>query len=260
MREPAKPKFRPRLEQLEEKKVMSATSAAVPADGSSAADLTLTPSGLVPTAQADSITAASTAPAAAAGARNTISARAINTRKGFLVFRITQPNNYDNHMTVPVLHVLAQNPQPVPGQTYNVLSLSVRNGTAQTFTASNDFTVKLANQPNFTPILTGNQTWGPGQWIVIYVLTKKYYPIHNQVSGGFIFRLDGGYSTAVPGPSGIFLRLKYNPATINEALDKIVLKGQGAQGGTGIKFGMPDTAIYEIFNAKADKKDFGGLF
>ena len=51
-----------------------------------------------------------------------------------------------------------------------------------------------------------------------------------------------------------------NPATINHVLDGIVAYGQGAQGGAGIKFGMPDTAIYQFVSAKTNRNDFGGYF
>jgi hypothetical protein len=69
-----------------------------------------------------------------------------------------------------------QGEQPVPGQVYNVGYVTVKNGTAQTFTAQNDFTVRMTNQPkSFAgfPILTGDQVWKPGQILVFYVLTKK---------------------------------------------------------------------------------------
>ena len=49
-----------------------------------------------------------------------------------------------------------------------MLFVAVKNGTAQTFTASNDFTVRL---PGYTgshrvvdhafPVLTGNEVWKP---------------------------------------------------------------------------------------------------
>ena len=52
---------------------------------------------------------------------------------GYLVYRITNPNQYNNHLTPPFGHVMVQTNQPVPGQTYNVLDVAVRNGTAQTF-------------------------------------------------------------------------------------------------------------------------------
>ncbi len=191
----------------------------------------------------------------------TISADAVKPNFGFLVYRITNPDRFNNHLTPPFAgHVLVQLAQPVPGQVYNVLQVAVRNGTAQTFTASSGLQVGLFGEKSFFPILTGNEEWKPGQEFVFYVLTKKYYPLANPVTDGFTFNLGGAKSVAVPGPSGIFLRLTYNPATINHVLDGIVTYGQGAQGGAGIKLGLPDTAIYEFVNAKTNRKDFGGYF
>jgi hypothetical protein len=179
---------------------------------------------------------------------------------GFLVYRITNPTIYNNQLTPPFSHVLVQSKQPVPGQTYNVLYVAVRNGTAQTFDASSGLTVLFPGQAGPVPILTGNQQWKPGQEFVFYVLTKKYYPLPNVVTSAFVFDLGGAKSAAIPGPSGIFLRLKYNPATFDRTLDWIVAFGPGAQGGVGPKFGLPDTAIYEFVSAKTNRNDFGGYF
>jgi hypothetical protein len=179
---------------------------------------------------------------------------------GFLVYRITNPNRFNNKLTPPFSHVLVQDTQPVRGQVYNVLYIAVRNGTAQTFDASAGFAVRFPAQKHATPILTGDQLWKPGQEFVFYVLTKKYYPIQNQVTSGFEFNLGNARSVAIPGPSGIFLRVKYDPATFPRTLDWIVAFGPGAQGGKGIKFGLPDTAIYEFVSAKTDRSDFGGYF
>ena len=77
---------------------------------------------------------------------------------------------------------------------------------------------------------------------------------------GFEFDLGGARSVAVPGPSAIFQRLKYNPATFARTLNWIVAYGPGAQGGKGVKFGLPDTAIYEVVSAKTNRIDFGGYF
>ena len=38
----------------------------------------------------------------------------------------------------PFGHVLVQTQVPIPGQTYNILFISVYNGTAKTFTASDN--------------------------------------------------------------------------------------------------------------------------
>ncbi len=179
----------------------------------------------------------------------------------FLAYRITNPSISPVNLTPPFGQALVQNAQPVPGQTYNVLYVAVKNGTAQTFTASNGFQARLSNQARSLvfPVLTGAQEWKPGQWIILYVLTKKYYPVP-PVQGGFVLNLGGRISTLVPGPSGIFLRLTYNPATFARTLDSIVAYGQGAQGGAGPKYGLPDTAIYAIVAAATRRNDFGGHF
>ena len=142
------------------------------------------------------------------------------------------------HLVPPFQHVLVQKAKPVPGRVYNVLFVAVQNNTAQTFTAANDFKVRL---PGFTgthrvvgnafPVLTGDQVWKPKTWIVFYALSKKYYPLSPQVAAGFQLQAGGRSSTMVPGPSGIFLRLTYNPATFARTLDWIVAYGQGSQHG-----------------------------
>jgi hypothetical protein len=90
-------------------------------------------------------------------------------------------------------------------------------------------------------------------------LTKKYYPLP-EVSGGFIFDLGGASSTLLPGPSGIFLRLKYDPTTFDRTLDWIVAYGPGNEGGKGAQYGLPDTAIGEFVAASTKRNDFGGYF
>jgi hypothetical protein len=189
-----------------------------------------------------------------------VSADAVKPLHGFLIYRITNPNRFNNHLTGPFGQVLVQSRQPVPGRVYNVLQIGVRNGTAQTFTASDGFTVGFPLEHKRFPILTGNEQWKPGQEFIFYVLTKKYYPVPSQIASGFTFILGGAWSVAIPGPSAIFLRVKYDPATFPRTLDYIVAHGQGAQGGIGIKFGLPDTAINEIVSAKTRRNDFGGYF
>ncbi len=182
---------------------------------------------------------------------------------GFFGFRLTNPTLHIKvKLTPPFGQVLVQSRQPAPGHVYNILSVVVRNGTAQTFTASNGFTVKFPNRsPNKSlPILTGTQVWKPNHWIVFYVLTKKYYPLKSQISGGFQFNLGGKSTTLIPGPSGIFLRLTYSPATFARTLDWIIAYGQGAQLGNGPPFGIPDTQINQIVAARNQKIDYGGRF
>ena len=185
----------------------------------------------------------------------------------FLAYRITNPQVYPVNLIPPFQHVLVQRIQPVPGRVYNILYVAVKNGTNQTFTAANDFRVRL---PGFTgthrvagnafPVLTGNQVWKPNTWIVFYVLSKKYYPMSPQVSAGFQLNTGGRSSTLVPGPSGIFLRLTYDPAKFARQLDWIVAYGQGAQLGAGSKLGLPDTAINILVAAQTHRQDFAGHF
>jgi hypothetical protein len=184
-------------------------------------------------------------------------------KPGFLLFRVTNtPHQTPYELVPPFQQVLVQGRMPVPGQVYNVTDVTVKNGTAQTFNASNDFTVRMTNQPRSFdgfPILTGNEQWKPGQVLVFYVLTKKYYPV-SFVSGGFQFNTGGRSSTAIPGPAGIFLRLKYNPATFARTLNWIVAFGQGNEGGRGAKLGLPNTSINELVSARTQRADFAGHF
>jgi hypothetical protein len=187
--------------------------------------------------------------------------------KQFLAYRITNPTYRIVHLVPPFQQVLVQKAQPVPGQVYNVLYVVVMNGTGQTFTAANDFRVRL---PGFTgthrvagnafPVLTGNEVWKPKTWIVFYVLSKKYYPLSPQVAAGFQLNTGGRSSTLVPGPSGIFLRLTYDPARFARQLDWIVAYGQGAELGAGPKLGLPDTTLNILVSAKTERQDFAGHF
>ncbi|WP_165074376.1 hypothetical protein [Paludisphaera rhizosphaerae] len=179
---------------------------------------------------------------------------------GYLVYRITNPDRYNSVVKPPFQQVMVQRDQPVAGQQYNILSILVRNGTAKTFTAADNLQVKLSQQNYDTPVLTGDQQWKPGQWIVFYVLTKKYYPVPSQVKSGFLFNLEGARSVAVPGPSGIFQRITYDPDKFAKMLDWITAYGPGSQGGAGYKYGLPVTNVNEIVSAKTNRMDFGGYF
>jgi hypothetical protein len=182
---------------------------------------------------------------------------------GYLAFRVTNtPHQTPYELNPPFQQVLVQGREPVPGQVYNVTDVTVKNGTAVTFNASDNLTVRMTNQPRSFggfPILTGNEQWKPGQVLVFYVLTKKYYPV-SFVAGGFQVDLGGRSSTLVPGPAGIFLRLKYDPATFARTLNWIVAYGQGNQVGKGAKYGLPNTSINEIIDARAHRIDFAGHF
>jgi hypothetical protein len=245
--------FHPALERFEAKQLLSA--------GTSAA-------GLVPLAGGPG--EATVHPAATSGAQRAVgdtSGSHSSLPKEFLAYRITNPTYRIVHLVPPFQHVLVQKARPVPGQVYNVLYVVLMNGTGQTFTAANNFQVRL---PGFTgthrvagnafPVLTGNQVWKPNTWIVFYALSKKYYPLSPQVSAGFQLNTGGRSSTLVPGPSGIFLRLTYDPAKFPGMLDWIVAYGQGAQLGAGSKLGLPDTAINELVAARTQRFDFAGHF
>jgi hypothetical protein len=179
---------------------------------------------------------------------------------GFLLYRITNPTPFNDKLTPPFQQVQVQAEQPIPGQVYNVLYVVVRNGTSQTFDATNGFEVKLPQQTSGLPVLTGDQQWKPGQWMVFYIFSRKYYPLPSQVHSGFEFDLGGARSVAIPGPSGIFLRLTYDPTKFARTLDWIVAHGPGAQGGKGVRLGIPDTALNEMVSAKTRRRDFGGYF
>jgi hypothetical protein len=167
---------------------------------------------------------------------------------GYTLFRITD-TSFPNavNLVPPFDQVLVQSTPPVPGAVYNVLSVSVRNGTSQAFNASSDFSVRVTGQTQSFPILTGNQQWKPGQFIVFYILTKKYYPLRPILGAGFELNLAGSRGVAIPGPSGIFLRLTYNPATLAQAIDHIIAHGPGSKGS---EFGLPNTAIWEFVSAR----------
>jgi hypothetical protein len=240
MRERPIPRFNPDLERLEAKQPL-----ATGASAALGAHLKAGPP------------AVTSAPAADGG---TITAAAVKPNFGYLVYRLTNPSPTTNTLTPPFGHVLVQDRQPVPGQVYNILQVALKNATNQTFDASSGFFVRFPGQHYF-PILTGNETWKPGQDFIFYVLTKKYYPMPNVVTSGFQFLLAGAWSVAIPGPSGIFLRIKYDPATINRMLDWIVRFSPGVPGGpAGIRLGLPDTAIYAFVSAKEHRNDFGGYF
>lgn len=242
------PRFRPDFDRLEEKQPLAAGAAVAPLAHRAAGPPAAAPP------------AVHTPPAAAKAGGGGIKAEAVQPRIGYLVYRVTNPTGAPNIYAPPFGHVLVQDRQPVPGQYYNILLVALKNATNQTFDAGSGFFARISRQNHYVPILTGNETWKPGQTFVFYVLTKKYYPLANQVSDGFEFKLAGAWSVAIPGPSGIFLRIKYNPATINKILDYAVTRGPGAQGGAGIPTGMADTALWAFVSAREKRNDFGGYF
>jgi hypothetical protein len=158
--------------------------------------------------------------------------------------RVTNPHGRNALFDPPFGHVLVQNAQPIPGKVYNILFLSVYNATNRTFTASDGIAVRVSSShANWFPILTGNEVWAPGGRIVFYVLTNKYYPLTPTQSTGFQINFSSPKATGIPGPSGIALRVKYDPATFLNTLDGLVTSGPGSY---GHQFGLPDTAIWQI--------------
>ena len=180
---------------------------------------------------------------------------------GFLGFRVTNPSAAVNYLIVPpFLHVLVQSNQPVPGETYNVLQIAVRNGTSQTFTASNNFTVRMnTDKKQVFPVLTGTEVWKPKQIIIFYILTKKYYPLP-QTYGGFQLDLGGRSSTLVPGPSAIFLRLKYNPATSTARLTLSSPAVKATRGARAAFSGFPIRRSTISSPGEPTANDYGGHF
>jgi hypothetical protein len=255
MRRRASAAFRPDLERFEAKRLLNAGIPAV-----HVAHLGDGPGG-------QAAHRAETSKAGAAAGADARSGRPSTLPHQFLVFRITVPRTRLVHLVPPFQQVRVQHIQPVPGRVYNVLYVAVMNGTNQTFTAANNFKVRL---PGFTgthrvvdsafPVLTGDHVWKPKTWIVFYALSKDYYPLSPQLAAGFQFNTGGRSSTVVPGPSGIFLRLTYNPATFARTLNWIVAYGQGAQLGPGAAVGLPDTAINELVAAQTHRMDFAGHF
>jgi hypothetical protein len=255
-------KFRPRVEQCDAKQLLNAGSLAThlanPKHGSRALALHSADTTVAREAARD-IPTSHAGPLVREGHRRPAPVGSF----GYLAFRVTNtPFQTPYELIPPFQQVLVQGRQPVPGQVYNVTDVTVKNGTSVTFNANSGLTVRMTNQPRSFggfPILSGDEQWKPGQVLVFYVLTKKYYPV-SFVSGGFQFDLGGRSSTAVPGPSGIFLRLKYDPATFARTLNWIVAFGQGNQTGKGAQFGLPNTSINELTDARTQRPDFAGHF
>ncbi len=115
MRERPITRFRPGLEPLEAKRPLSVSAATAPLVNQAAGP--------------------------GASSQSVVPAVSHVPNHGYLVYRITNPNRFNNKLIPPFSHVLVQARQPVPGQVYNVLYIAVRNGTAKTFDASSGFCV-----------------------------------------------------------------------------------------------------------------------
>src|SRR3954452_18645496 len=96
-------KYRPGVERLEEKRPLSVGASTAPLEH-------LKHRAPVPGHGASPGQGDATSQVEAQG---TVSAEAINTQRGFLVYRITQPNRFNNHIKLPISgHVLVQNRPP----------------------------------------------------------------------------------------------------------------------------------------------------
>ncbi len=159
--------------------------------------------------------------------------------------RITNPTDVNSLPVVPFKQVLVQGRTPRPGQTLNVIFVTLRNSTNETFDADDGFAVRLTNQTpdHAVPLLVGSEQWKPGDVMVLYFFTQEYYPLSKPQSAGFTFNFIDRDKVAIPGPSGLFQRLTFNPDTFFDVLNSIALFGPGA---VGRGLGLPDTAIWEI--------------
>mgnify|MGYP000872395722 CR=1 FL=1 len=163
--------------------------------------------------------------------------------------RITNPTPFNARLVPPFRQIKVQDREPIPGQVYNVVFATVRNSTNRKYTSDDGFFVRVTGQTkeHKYPILTGDQVWRPGQVIVFYFLTKRYYPLRPVQSAGFQFDLGGFPGTAIPGPSGFFQRIHYlNPQSFERVLNGIVPYGPGAR---GTYLGLPNTSIWEFLPA-----------
>ena len=73
-------------------------------------------------------------------------AASVHSAPGYTLFRITNPEPNAVVLKPPFPQLLVQTNPPVPGQVYNLLSVAVMNGTRQTFNAASGFTVKATGQ------------------------------------------------------------------------------------------------------------------
>lgn len=171
--------------------------------------------------------------------------------EGITADRITNPpaNPASVSLRPPFFkRVAVQSIKPVPGRHYNVVFVSLYNRTGRTLTAQDGIAVRLTVQQgpvHFYPILTGDERFRPGQTMVLYFLTKRTYTdlFSPPASAGFTFNFRPPENTAIPGPSGFYHDIVYNPATFDRVLDAIVAFGPGTNGHL---LGIGDTALWEL--------------
>ncbi|QDV34712.1 hypothetical protein ElP_26060 [Tautonia plasticadhaerens] len=164
---------------------------------------------------------------------------------GVTMERITNPTPINTRIVPPLSQVRVQDREPIPGQSYNVVFVTVRNSTGRTFDARDGLAVQVTGQgPGHSyPILSGADTWDPREVFVFYFLTKEYYPLEPVQSAGFEFNFVNPRVVAIPGPSGFFQRILYDPETFPRVLDAVVVGGPGSK---GRHLGLPDTSLWEI--------------
>jgi hypothetical protein len=218
-------RYRPALEPLEAKQLPSAGASAVPLAGRAA----LQARRAAPPANLDAIH----------------QPRALV--RGITISRITNPTPVNARLVPPFQQVRVQTNPPVPGREYNVLYISMRNSTSRTFTAANQLAVRLTVQrPSHSyPILQGDEQWRPGEVFVFYALTKQDYIglLRPSRSAGFSFNFADPRTVAIPGPSGFYRRIRYDPDTFPRVLDKIVRNNPE---GRGHHLGLPNTSLWQI--------------
>lgn len=108
----------------------------------------------------------------------------------------------------------------VPGTAYNLSSLTVRNGTSQTFDSRSGLSAKPTGRVGFQPFLRGNDQWKPGGLVVFYVLSRS------SSLPTFTFNLDGSIEEK---PANLTYDIRYNPATFPATLDAVAARSVGAR-------------------------------
>ena len=182
--------------------------------------------------------------------QNTVSPDGKKPGFGYLLFRITNPNTYNKTLRPPFNQVLVQTQQPVPGQVYNILFVVGEEWHGTNLQCEQWF---LCEDPSIScdlPILTGNEQWKSGQQIVFYIMTKKYYPLPStrfmtDSSSTWPARGRSEFRDHRESISGSNTILPHSPtrSIISSALVK-------AQGGGGVRFGMPRHFINEFLPRK----------
>lgn len=120
----------------------------------------------------------------------------------------------------PFVQVRANSISPVPGATYNLAFLTIRNGTTRSFNAQSGFAVKVTGQQTARPFPSGSQQWKPGEVLVFYILTKDTFP------PSLTFNFAGSKEER---PTNIQFNIQYRPNTFAGELNAIVARSVGAR-------------------------------